>query len=169
MLEHAVEGMNDVLAFVACSDEDTSDILGCVTIQREGPATSHQRAAVQKISNSVHSRGACTGATHATSATSEEDAGRSGGNIDDESLPLSQLKVCLLTLVVRADQRRLGVGRILVEALFEHEVRTMGRGTVVVTDVATSNPTALNFFEACGFKRKSGEGTKSVELLKHVC
>ncbi|GAX84893.1 hypothetical protein CEUSTIGMA_g12314.t1 [Chlamydomonas eustigma] len=187
MLQHAVTGMNDVIGFVACSEGDASDVLGCVTIQREGPISPisvlPEYAAIEHVGISPQSSGKAIKAGNATSveAPASDFVGAENHDIgnNDESLILnsSRHEFCLLTLVVRADQRRQGIGKILVETLNSYAVQTCligGSSTshgsaLLVTDVAAGNPTALKFFEACGFQKKSERSDKTVELFKVLC
>lgn len=67
-------------------------------------------------------------------------------------------ELLLLTLVVRADARRRGLGRALLAALVEASAaHAAAKGesppVCVVADVAAGNTTAWSFFEAAGFER----------------
>ncbi|KAF6250258.1 hypothetical protein COO60DRAFT_903154 [Scenedesmus sp. NREL 46B-D3] len=67
----------------------------------------------------------------------------------------------LLSLVVRADVRRQGVGEMLLRALLLHAVRLQACGQPcarLVADVALNNRRAWQFFEAMGFTRGDASG-----------
>ena len=69
----------------------------------------------------------------------------------------------LLTLVVRADQRHMGIGRGLLLALRQ----AMSKNGIrkIVTDVSSSNQPAIGFFEVSGFcRRRDGHLGNMIEL-----
>jgi ribosomal protein S18 acetylase RimI-like enzyme len=83
--------------------------------------------------------------------------------------------VVLLTIAVRADRRRQGVGRALVRALAERARRagggqggggapTQAPAAALVADVALSNAPALALLASAGFSWR-GEGAATVEAV----
>lgn len=75
----------------------------------------------------------------------------------------------LLTLVVRADVRQQGVGRMLLQALLEHARQAQASGqqpfTRVVTDIGLNNSPAWQFFTALGFTRGAAQGATAEAWL----
>ena len=128
MLDFAAAGRSGVLGIVACSTADPSDLMGCVSAQLEsvvGPGSSS------------------AGRADASIASSTSRAGQSG-----------RLKLVLLSLVVRADQRSRGVGAALIQELRRKARDELLAGSIE-TDVAEGNRPAVQFFEAAGFRRTS--------------
>jgi ribosomal-protein-alanine N-acetyltransferase len=71
--------------------------------------------------------------------------------------------VVLLTLAIRADRRRQGIGRALVDALATRAKEQEG-AKAVVADVARDNAPALAALAAAGFCFDGGGGKKSKVL-----
>ena len=132
MLGFAAAGRSGVLGIVACSTADPSDLMGCVSAQLEsveGPGSSSAGRADAGLASST--------------IRQASRAGQSG-----------RLKLVLLSLVVRADQRSRGVGAALIQELRRKARDELLAGSIE-TDVAEGNRPAVQFFEAAGFRRTS--------------
>mmetsp|Transcript_37446 Transcript_37446/g.83325 ORF Transcript_37446/g.83325 Transcript_37446/m.83325 type:complete len:253 (+) Transcript_37446:78-836(+) len=81
----------------------------------------------------------------------------------------SILSMVLLTVVVRADHRRGGVAKGLIQALCDWASKQHGVH-VVVTDVSAANSPAVTFFTRAGFKTRNTGGKQGsmVELEASV-
>ena len=130
----------------------------------------------QPVFGSSHQRGihemvdaACTGSHDAFGyAAVESSSGEGEDMVGAVCFQWAEGRtVCvLLTLVVRADERKRGVGRRLLGLV---EKACMDAGCkLVVTDVAASNDAAVGFFRRAGFAAaaRPPKTSKSVELQK---
>lgn len=76
-------------------------------------------------------------------------------------------ELVLLTLVVRADVRRQGIGKALLHQLIQHA--STSKHSRIVTDIGNSNETAWRFFHSMGFTRaqqpKQGDRTFEAHLI----
>ena len=93
---------------------------------------------------------------------------------DLSASPSGVEEVVLLTLVVRADARRQGVGAALLAALLQHthqQQQQQQQGQVVcvgriVADVALANTQAWAFFTKAGFKQGAASGATAEAVLQ---
>ncbi len=136
MLQHAVTGRSGALAIVACD-----------------AATDGRRSSDDVV-------GCITAQLEEIIA---EDASVSGRGAP-HSAPAGACSLVLLTLVVRADLRKQGVGSTLLAALRRRGRELKASG--IVTDVAAANEAANSFFTASGFKKGSSSRGGSDSMIE---